>query len=80
MEQCSENITIITISDVVVGENTCIFDSCLLSTLEAQDRCFSDILAHGLITSSSVTAASALMLEDTVLGRNGNKTDKQAKP
>lgn len=32
------------------------------------------MLVHGLITSSSVTAASALMLEDTVLGYHDDKT------
>ena len=39
----------------------------LLSPFEVQDRCFSDILVYGLIRSSTVTAANALMLEDTVL-------------
>lgn len=56
------------------GENARIFNCCSLSALEAQDRCFSDMSVHGLITSSSVTAASALMLEDTVLGCNDDKT------
>lgn len=64
-------------SNVVICENTRIFNFCSLSALEAHDRCFSDILAHGLMMSSSVTAASALMLEDTVLWNNDNKTSKQ---
>ena len=38
-----------------------------LSPFEIQDRCFSDIWVYGLIRSSTVTAANALMLEDTVL-------------
>lgn len=38
-----------------------------LSPLEVQNLCFSDMLVYGLIRSSTVTAASALMLDDTVL-------------
>lgn len=38
--------------------------------LDIQNWCFSDSLKKGLIRSSSVTAARALMLEDTVLGLN----------
>lgn len=40
------------------------------SPLDIQNWCFSDSLKKGLIRSSSVTAARALMLEDTVLGLN----------
>lgn len=40
---------------------------CLLRALEIQESCFSDMLVDGLIRSSKVTAASALMLVDTVL-------------
>lgn len=40
----------------------------LLIPLESQARCLSDMLAYGLMRSSIVTAARALMLEDTVLG------------
>lgn len=40
---------------------------CLLSPLEMRERRFSDILVYGLIRSSTVTAAKALMLVDTVL-------------
>lgn len=39
----------------------------LLSPLERLNSCFSDMLVYGLIRSSSVTAAIAFMLEDTVL-------------
>lgn len=39
-----------------------------LIPLDIQDSCFSLMLVYGLSRSSTVTAASALMLEDTVLG------------
>ena len=39
-----------------------------LSPFEVRAKCFSDMLVYGLIRSSTVTAARALMLEDTVLG------------
>lgn len=39
----------------------------LLVPFEIQASCLSDMLAYGLIRSSTVTAASALMLEETVL-------------
>lgn len=38
-----------------------------LIPFDIKDRCFSEKLVHGLIMSSTVTAARALMLEDTVL-------------
>lgn len=40
----------------------------ILSPLDSQVRCFSDMFVCGLIMSSTVTAVIALMLEETVLG------------
>lgn len=43
----------------------------ILRPLDSQIRCFSDMFVCGLIMSSTVTVAIALMLEDTVLGSSG---------